>query len=276
MRVLGVETEIGDRQEIGGLGVYPLIGVASDAPPYLTGPEAFESGVIEVSELDPPEVQSVVVTNLADVALLLVEGEMLVGGNQNRTMNVTVLCPPRSVTVVPVTCVEAGRWGSWRAVSGVRRHAPGSLRSVKTASLEDSEGVAPDRPTDQGLVWGEVARQAAVHHVTSETSALDDVQEELEARIGSQLDALAAAPDHIGVVCTAGDEVVGLDLFDKPSTLSRYLRGIVAGHSLDAAPAERDRDRFRAVERFLAQVDAAARQTGRPSGSVRRSGCAVR
>ena len=70
-----------------------------------------------MSELDPPEVPSLAIFNLALVPILLVEGEMLVGGDQNRTMNVTVLCPPQVRTVVPVSCVEAGRWGKRRTVS---------------------------------------------------------------------------------------------------------------------------------------------------------------
>ncbi len=50
--------------------------------PYLTGPEAYEAWLIEVSELDPPEVPILAVTNLGDVPILLVEGEMLIGGTR--------------------------------------------------------------------------------------------------------------------------------------------------------------------------------------------------
>ena len=133
MKLLDFEVEVGERTQIGGLTVFPLIGGQFRAPAYLTGPEAFEAGLLEVNELDPPEVPKLAVTNLSDLPVLLVEGEMLVGGDQNRTMNVTVLCPPQTRTVVPVSCVEAGRWGARRTMSGKRKHAPGSLRAAKTA-----------------------------------------------------------------------------------------------------------------------------------------------
>src|SRR5674476_1615851 len=103
MKMFEIEVEVGDQLEIGGLSVFPLTSVEKDGPAFLTGPEAFEAGLIEVSELDPPEVPSLAITNLAEVPILLVEGEMLVGGDQNRTMNVTVLCPPHARTVVPVS-----------------------------------------------------------------------------------------------------------------------------------------------------------------------------
>src|SRR5580700_3151228 len=180
MKMFEVEVELGDELIIGGLSVFPLTGTRETGPAYLTGPEAFEAGVIQVSELDPPEVPSLAITNLAEVPILLVEGEMLVGGDQNRTMNVTVLCPPQARIVVPVSCVEAGRWGARRRMSASNRHAPGSMRAAKTASLEPRTADITGRRSDQRRVWDEVERQSMSHSVYSDTSALDDVQDEIE------------------------------------------------------------------------------------------------
>ncbi len=266
MKVLDVDVQVGDGVAIGGLTVFPLIGGTVDGPPYLTGPEAFAAGLIEVSELDPPEVPFLAVTNLADVPILLVEGEMLIGGDQNRTMNVTVLCPPRSMIDVPVSCVEAGRWGSRRTMSTSSRHAPGSLRSAKTANLEARTTDDSYRRSNQQLVWNEVERQSAAHSVQSETAALDDVQDEVEDRIAGQLDLCSPVAGQVGVVCSVGDRVVGVDLFDRPSTLDKYLRGIISGHALDAPMEAGDPASIGAVEHFLNQVDAAARETGNGVG----------
>src|SRR5580658_6027310 len=99
---------------------------------------------------------------------------MLVGGDQNRTMNVTVLCSPGERTLVPVSCVEAGRWGMRRTMGASRRHAPGSLRAAKTANLEERSADVQSRRSDQRRVWAEVERQSMSHGVHSETFALDD------------------------------------------------------------------------------------------------------
>lgn len=266
-KVFEVDVIVGDRIAVGGIGVFPLTSKdVKSGPPYLTAPEAYEAGLIEVSELDPPEVPRLAVTNLADVPVLLVEGEMLTGGDQNRTMNVTVLCPAGVQIHVPVSCVEAGRWGSRRAMSSPGRHAPGSLRAAKTAHLEARTFDASSRRSSQRRVWEEVERQSVVHEVASETFALEDVQREVEGRIADELDQIAPVPDQIGVVCTIGDRVIGMDLFDKPATLAWYLRGIVAGHVLDAPPEGPDSDAIRSVERFLRQVNSASRDSGRGVG----------
>jgi len=266
MKLFDVEVTIGDRVEVGGLSVFPLTGVTTDAPPYLTGPEAFAQGLLEVGELDPPQVPFLVVTNLADVPILLVEGEMLVGGDQNRTMNVTVLCPPHEDLVVPVSCVEAGRWGARRTMSGSARLAPGSLRAAKIAGLEPRSADVGSRRSDQGRVWEEVDRQVHVHDVSSDTSALEDVQEEIEDRMAEELDRITPLANQIGVVCAIGNEVVGLDLFDRATTLGQYLRPIIAGHALDAPVRSSHVDGLRAIEQFLARVDGADRGTGQGVG----------
>ena len=58
--------------------------------------------------------------------------------------------------------------------------------------------------------------------------------------MAAELDRIQPVPGQIGVVCTIGEEVVGVDLFDKPTTLATYLRGIIAGHTLDAPPSGRN------------------------------------
>ena len=254
--VLKTKVKVGKPVAIGTLSVFPLLSTSVDGPPYLTGPEAFEAGLIKVSELDPPQVPSLNVHNLADVPILLVEGETLVGGSQNRTMNVTVLCPAKSSIVVPVSCVEAGRWGAEQPMKRSQRHSPAKLRATKIHSLRLSATEPRSRRTDQGRVWDEVQEQSMRHEVGSATSALEDVQEAVELRTAESLGVLEPMADQVGVAYAVGRTVVGFDLFDRPSTLARYLKGLVAGVALDAPDGPAVRGTKVSVERFLAEVGA--------------------
>jgi hypothetical protein len=139
------------------------------------------------------------------------------------------------------------------------------LRSVKTATLHPRTADAADRRADQSRVWEEVSRQSRVHGVSSDTAALDEVNRHIEQRVKHDLDRLAPAPGQIGVACAVGDEVVGIDLFDRPATLARYLRAVVSGHALDAPSGPPGPDAFRAITRLLALL-AAVGETGGETG----------
>jgi hypothetical protein len=53
------------------------------------------------------------IDNRSDLPLLLIEGEMLLGAKQNRTLNVSVICPPHVSTVIPVPASRPAV-GAWR------------------------------------------------------------------------------------------------------------------------------------------------------------------
>ncbi|MDA8312657.1 MAG: hypothetical protein M0Z46_19030 [Actinomycetota bacterium] len=253
VQVQGMKVEVEQPWVLGGLSVFPLVSTAVGEHRYVPGPIAFEQGLVKVSELDPPQVPFLAVENLALVDVLLVEGETLVGGNQNRTLNATILLTSESRTVVPVSCVEAGRWGHPRNVARSRSHLPGSIRAAKIANLSSDGGPARWR-SNQGLVWEEVDRQAQRHGVRSQTSALEDVQAAIENDLDAQIADLVACDGQVGIACATGARVLGVDIFDRPDALGSYLTALVAGYRLDADEGARP-GLVEEVELFLAQVD---------------------
>jgi hypothetical protein len=68
------------------------------------------TAVVEESTEDG-SVPNLRVINRGDGPLLIPEGEILVGGKQNRVVNVTVLVAAGATFTLPVNCVEQGRWG---------------------------------------------------------------------------------------------------------------------------------------------------------------------
>jgi hypothetical protein len=102
--------ELGPPVTVAGLTVFAI---QHPGPPghYLTYSQASAVGAVAIVEVDAQgEVGSLLVRNEGDSAVLIIEGEILLGMKQTRVLNVSVLVPPHARLVVPVSCVEAGRW----------------------------------------------------------------------------------------------------------------------------------------------------------------------
>ena len=93
------------------LTVFPLFSSHVRTADYLTLDEALEqkcSVVTEVSEGGSvPELRFV---NSGNRRVFLLDGEQLIGAKQNRILNLSILVAAGKTIIIPVSCVEAGRW----------------------------------------------------------------------------------------------------------------------------------------------------------------------
>src|SRR6516165_4332122 len=105
--------EIGRSTQFRNLTLFPLVRRSTPVRPldYLLLEDGITQGKVRVTEVHAggsvPELR---LENNADLPVLLVDGEELVGAKQNRVLNLTILAPAKRTTVIPVSCVEAGRW----------------------------------------------------------------------------------------------------------------------------------------------------------------------
>lgn len=98
-------------QSSSNLAVYPLIAPAGLDPDYLVLDEALARKLARVTEVSAGgSVPELAFENQADQGVLLLDGEELVGARQNRVLNITILVGGHKSVVIPVSCVEHGRW----------------------------------------------------------------------------------------------------------------------------------------------------------------------
>jgi hypothetical protein len=262
-----LDVTLGDPIQAGGLALYPLFSGSAGTAQYLSGPAAADAEAFTVSELDEgadvPELQ---VVNLADLPLLFIEGEMLLGSKQNRTLNLSILCPPRQTTYVPVSCVEAGRWGAPQAAARSAHLASLDVRRAKTESTVRNMRMGRGRVSDQGAVWEEVDLQLARLEIDSPTSALEDAFDAARDRNEEALARLQPAAGQVGVVAVVGGRPTAIDLFDRPETLEAYWDAIVSGYALDGVDAPDAELNRVAVDEFLAKLSGATEQRSPAAG----------
>ena len=225
----------------GGLTMLPLTGTHGDAPVYRTLDEALATGKARVSEVSAqgsvPELRFV---NLGEEPVLLIDGEELIGAKQNRVLNVTILVPPKTELVIPVSCVEAGRWaggGEFRSAQHVM-YAAG--RAEKARSVSFSMSTIGTRRSDQSAVWQSIARLAEREGVKSRTSRLEDVYVAREDKIGEYVDKLRAADGQLGAMFALGRKIRGIEAFDHPETLRKMLPKLVRSWAMDSLAVAHD------------------------------------
>lgn len=180
--VIDADLEIGEPLHRGTMTLFPVLQPSGPAPrEYLTGLEAAD--LVTIREKAGGVVSELVAHNHADRPVLLIEGETLLGAKQDRTLNISVLVAAGHETTVPVSCVEAGRWG--RSVPSHRSpsHAPPRLRERKTRSVVESLGRGGDARSDQRGVWAEVAAYESAVGALSPTSALREVHQHVAGQV---------------------------------------------------------------------------------------------
>jgi len=180
----------------------------------LTADEALKKKVLVVEELKSAEVARAKFTNASKTHMIfLMAGEVLVGGKQNRTLTTDALLAPGTSTILPLYCVQRGRWTGGKGFAGGTTVAPMSVRS------KAAQGAG------QKAVWTEVAR--ANRRLGSATPSDDlgaamnkkeNVQrlKKIRKRIASKWPRKCA-----GVVVARDGRIVAADLFNSADLFAR-------------------------------------------------------
>jgi len=116
------------------LTVFPLRGERHGHLDYVTLEAALAAKSIAIGELDEPQVNALAVTNRGTRPVLITDGDTLVGGQQNRVVNSTILVPPGRLTP-PVGCVERGRWHPQTQGFALSESAYPALRRAKATQV---------------------------------------------------------------------------------------------------------------------------------------------
>ena len=255
MSVTFPEIRVGDPIRHEGLAVFPLFAEPSHGVDYDLSDEAINKGTVTVEEVsESGSVPDLAVENSGDLRVLFLEGEELVGAKQNRILNTSVLIAAHTKSKIPVSCVEAGRWGyKSRHFGSGGTHSPSMLRRVLKASVSKSVREKRGHRSDQGEVWEEVARQQSALGASSGTSAMSDTFEAHRKRLDEFRENLNYVDKAVGAAVAVGGKVVAIDLFDKPTTCGRVWNRLLSGAILDALEVrEAEKQAERAdVERAL-------------------------
>ena len=223
--------QVGEPVAHRGIVVAPLFPLRDPVARYATLDEALERG-FEITETGPDgTVPELAVFNPLDDAVLLYDGEELVGAKQNRILDVSVLVGARSKLAIPVSCVEQGRWRSVSPLFSAAGHVSNAeLRRAKTHALA-ARGRA--RGAAQGEVWRAVHEKLDRMEVASPTAANNDAFSAHGRAIAGLETAFPAVPGQCGAVLGLGDALC-LDAVSRPDAFEALWPKLRTGYLLDA------------------------------------------
>jgi hypothetical protein len=252
----------------GNLTIFPVVTAkAHDTHEFLTLDEGLRSGEVVVTEagnaapLIRPrhsrpvwgeshggggaEVNRLVLVNNSKRPLLLLAGEILTGGKQDRIIGKDRLVPAESDPVdLSVFCVEPGRWVG----TSLKFSAPSAMvqPSVRSKAMAEK---------DQNQVWDQVGKTRMAMSETVEVDAAPVIAgtSSYAGVVGNpdverKLDSVAAPMQQeyqsvirqlrdrnaVGVVVAVNGEVIWADVFASTNLLEKYWPKLVRSYAAEA------------------------------------------
>jgi sulfur carrier protein ThiS len=277
----------------GNLTVFPVVSALSyDTTEFLTLDEGLRSGEVIVTEsgnvqplmrrLRTPtpsrgaQVNQLVLVNNSKRPLILLAGEIVTGGKQDRVIGKDRIVPSESDPIdLGVFCVEPGRWTGNSDRFGVATKAGGVVPTPMAAPNVRSKAMADK---DQQKVWSEVGktRAAMAETVTVEaapainaTSSYARVMDNNEVK--QQVDSVAEPiqrnyqslmrqlrdQNAVGVAVAVNGQIVWADVFASTNLLEKYWPKLVRSYAAEAVVSRaqsREVD-VRQAQEFLNHLD---------------------
>lgn len=248
------KTRIGEPIRRDGLSIFPLF----HETPRLDG-IAIADETLEVSELQSASVPELEVHNPKPHPVVIPAGRVLEGGRQTRVVNVSIIVPAGARMVIPVSCVESGRWAGGSTFRHSHRVVNRHVRHAKSRGVKRNIDLTGRHESDQGMVWDAVrdTLQTAAMFSPSESFLEADRRLDIDERLSALTDDLVEnglVTGQTGIAVAVGDRVVGVELFTSADDLAscwtemvRLAVGeLVEQSTLDAEATVAD------VEKFLA------------------------
>jgi hypothetical protein len=289
----------------GNLTVFPVVAAKSyPTGEFLTLDEGLRSGEVVVTEAgnvqglirrhpappvryDGAQVNRLVLVNNSKRPLLLLAGEIVTGGKQDRVIGKDRIVPPESDPVdLSVFCVEPGRWvatsehfGASGAMYG--KATGGTVTVPATMMAQPSVRAKAMGDKNQGAVWDEVRKQReavsiemapaapSVARDVANTSSYARVMENEEVK--KQVDAVAMPIEQnyqslirqlrdrnaVGIVVAVNGRIIWADIFASTDLLDKYWPKLVRSYASEAV-VTRSKDVEVTVSRaqaFLADLE---------------------
>jgi len=228
--------KIGKSQSYRNLTLYPLINEKPGKIKFISMDSAFNKSLLEIKEIDKGgSVPDLLLINHSKKAVFLWDGEEVIGAKQNRVLNTSMLINKKSEAVIPVSCVEQGRWRyNSKTFHKSEAAMPNRMRRNKMKSVEESLKNAKGYMSDQNKVWHDIDKLSMAASVESPTSAMNDVFKSKKEDLDGFIRNIPIQEDQRGFIAAIDGKIVGLDYVSRRKVFKKLYKKFLKSYATDA------------------------------------------
>jgi hypothetical protein len=199
---------------------------------FVTLKEGIQKKKIVITEHARGTVNTLFIENVSSDTIMILAGEVVQGGKQDRMIAEDFLLYPKSgMKDISVFCVEHGRWQEKGSGKSFNEYFTISSNEVRKAGAVKK---------DQQEVWDKVSDNTKKNNAGSSSGTLAALKES-----GSFNTALKKYTDHfetifvkeanvIGVVAVSGDRILGCDMFATNGLFQKHYVNLIHSYATEA------------------------------------------
>ena len=199
---------------------------------FITLKEGLAKRVVTVSEKESATVGTLRVINHSDKPLFIQGGDVVEGGQQDRTIPVSLVIQPRTTVDVPSLCVEPSRWTG--ASQFTKSNTYSCSNAMRLAILR----------RDQGGVWEQVRQiKGKAEEITKQTSSTSSFTEEItngQMRKASNeyektfTKLVEQYPDALGIAYVLNGEIYAIEFFQNHLLFNKAYPKLIKAYAREA------------------------------------------
>lgn len=237
--------------------------------------EALEDKTLAVAEVDDGgNVPELKFNNSGNQPVFIPEGAIIVGLKQSRTVRISIVINQHEEVLVPVHCIEQGRW-AFNSKAGHKSpfHLYSRLRASNLRHSSDSlrNGEGFHSIGSQSATWQNIQRHMERQNIKSPTGFAGDIFENSKKDIDRYLKTFKCPETATGSLAMIDEHIIGMDVFANESLLQRNFQPLISGVALEAMDPEFGRElknhKVVTVEQFLKSIENSKKETFKSIGN---------
>ena len=242
LRLYPVYATDGFRKLIGNVG------------PYTSLQEAAQKKNVKITEKNTlGSVNDLTIENLSKDTIIIICGDVIKGGQQDRIIEEDVVLAPKSGKKnLKVFCVESGRWtrvdqsevnanrriSSVRGSNGAISNEPAEFKTYYSKGTMSLRKVV-EKEKDQSQVWSKVEEINLKNKTQTSTSAYTAIStsDSFTSKLNGYLkffENKLTNPNIIGVIAVTGNKVIGCDLFATSAIFRGQYPSLLHSYATEA------------------------------------------